>query len=122
MNNGVTNKFRIARIITASAVLLDTNTPGDDAAINQVVLGRAAFLIQEIWQQTYSKMKHKWQVNDFWRRVHTQVMRSDDVVGFVTDYGFAQNAVTPYGTNVRLELKTDRGTSHHSITITAKKD
>lgn len=122
MNNGVTNKFRIARLLTASAVLLDGNTLADDAAVNSAVLGRVSYLIQEIWQETYPTLKHRWQINDFWRRVHTQVMRSEDVVGFVTDFGLQPNPTTPWGFNVRLELRTDRGTDYHAIHISAKKD
>lgn len=123
MNKGMTDKFRIARIISATAVLLDNWTPADDASVNKIVLGRAAYLIQGLWQARFPKLKGRREINEFWRRIQVQAVRNPDIVTF---FVVCNETVNPagyaYGTNVRLELKTARGPAYHAMSITAKKD
>lgn len=119
----MTTPSRVSRILTAAAVLVDNTTTGDDGAINSAILGRAAYLIQGMWQTTFPTLTRRCDITDFWRRVKAQVLRGEDMVDFLT---VTDETVNPpgyaYGQNVRLEFKTERGPTYHAITITAKKD
>lgn len=119
----MTDKFKISRIISACAVLVENNQDihGD---INRMVLGRGAYLIQNIWQATFPKLTRKCDINDFWRRVRKTVSLGDDVFELIVVWDQTVNPPgCEYGENVRIQITTAFESSvHHRMDITAKKD
>lgn len=117
-----TNKFLVSRIITATAVLVDESDPVNCTEINNVVLLRAAFLMQRLWQVQFPKLTKRYQITDFWRRVVKQAKNSEDIADLEIICDETINPPgCPYGEIVQINLKINPGHLLRVIRITAKK-
>lgn len=118
----MTDKFKASRILAATATLL-VGEHAEPGGINSVILGRAAYLIQNIWQAQFPKMKRKCDINDFWRRVQKTAALTDDIFELIIVW---DETINPpgclYGENVQIQITTEWSiNAHHLMKITAKK-
>jgi len=108
----MTNKFRISRYITAAAVLLTD----DMEEINEAVLSRTAYLIEQIWRFQFIEFTHKYQVTDFWKRVAVQAGKSPDIGALKISWTGDNSSC-----KVQILVKTETGKVFHQIDIEARR-
>ena len=120
MNRGKTDKFLVSRVLTAAFVLL-VNDYENHKDVNEMVLGRAGYLLTKLWGNRFKKLRtHRYGINEFWRRVKVQVERSPDLhcIEIIHD-----QTVNPpgkeYGQNVRFRIQTAPGAVWHILEIDA---
>lgn len=108
----MTNKRKIARVLKASAVLLDT----PDMKLRAAILDVARELILPLWTESYLAFKQHRDIRVFWNEVIKQTERSFDVVKLNIAWSRVGDN---YGQRVRVQLTIKPNDETHVFEIIA---